>query len=102
TFVETVQFFEASSAETENDYILAFASPPRLVKIANGKRINSVSPTVWIGDKLAYERFREYQSRSRPFPQHGRAINSVLFMDEAEGSPASDLYSTMRNVILDP
>ena len=32
----------------------------------------------------------------------GRAINAVLFMDELKNSPASDLYSSMRNVVADP
>lgn len=101
TFVEAVEFFETSSADTDNDYILAFFDPAKLVKIVDGRHIHSMARTVWIGDKQAYERFREYETHSRPFPQHGRAINSALFMDEVEGSSASDLYSTMRNVILD-
>jgi len=100
-FVDVVKFFEASSADTENEYILAFPNPAKLVKIVDGRRIHSMAPTVWIGDKQAYERFREYETHSRPFPQHGRAINSALFMDEVDGSSASDLYSAMRNVILD-
>ena len=30
----------------------------------------------------------------------GRAVNAALFADEMTGSPASDLYSVMRNVLL--
>lgn len=102
TFVDAVEFFETSSADTENEYILSFFNPAKLVKIVDGKRAHSVATTVWIGDKLAYERFREYETHSRPFPQRGRAINTALFMDEMSGSSASDLYATMRNVIVDP
>ena len=101
SFANVTKFFEKSSAETGNDYILAFFSTPKLVKVINGKRIPSVAKTVWIGDKFAYERFREYECHARPFPQHGRTINGAFFADEFESSPASDLFSAMRNVILD-
>jgi hypothetical protein len=100
-FVQAVDFFEAASAKSGNDYLLAFCPIAKLVKIADGKRIRSLANTAWIGDKSAYERFREYESRKRSFPQHGRAVNAVLFMDEIEGTCASDLFSAMRNVILD-
>jgi len=100
-FKEAVAFFEASSKNTENEYILAFMPQAKLVKISDGRRIETQANTVWIGDKAAYERFREYETRSRPQDLHGRAVPVALFTDEMTGSPASDLYSTMRNVILD-
>jgi hypothetical protein len=100
-FAVTVAFFEMSSAATNNDYIVAFANTSRLVTIRDGRRENRISATHWIGDKDAYKRFREYEhSRGRQHEQ-GRAVNAALFADEMTGSPASDLYSTMRNVILD-
>jgi hypothetical protein len=70
-----------------------------LVKIAHGERINSVSKTKWIGDQEAYSRFREYEARQHPRPEQGRAINAVLFADEMANSPASDLFSAMRNIV---
>lgn len=100
-FAETVDFFEESSRTTGNDYIVAFDSPPRLIKIADGKRRATLAHTVWIGDQSAYDAFREYELRSRAKAERGRAISAVLFADEPKGSPASDLYSTFRHVIAD-
>jgi hypothetical protein len=54
-----------------------------------------------LGDKDAYERFREYEAKHRKFIESGRAINAVLFADEMARSPASDLYSAMRHVVAD-
>jgi len=100
-FADAVAFFQSSSAETGNDYILAFSQPPKLVKIADGRRAPGTAATQWIGDRAPYERFREYEANHRRKTESGRAINAVLFADEMEGSPASDLYSTMRHVIAD-
>jgi hypothetical protein len=98
-FTQVIGFFEQSSEATGNDYLVAFANPARLIKIANGKRINSVSKTQRIGDHEAYSRFREYEARQHPRPEQGRAINAVLFADELANSPASDLFSAMRNIV---
>lgn len=100
-FQKTIAFFEKSSFETENEYLIAFSQQPRIVKIAEGKRIASAAKTCWIGDKAAYERFREYEFKARKGYEAGRAVNAVLFADEMERSPASDLYSAMRHVIAD-
>ncbi len=100
-FAEAVSFFEKSSDATGNDYIVAFSRTPKLAKIVNGERIKGTAKTQWIGDKSAYERFREYEAKHRKGVESGRAVNGVLFADELPRSPASDLYSTMRNVIAD-
>ncbi len=100
-FEETIQFFEASSEKTGNDFLVAFDAPPRLVKIVDGSRRSSLSKTVWIGDQLAYEAFREHERKLRFKAERGRAISGVLFADEVKGSPASGLYSTFRQVIAD-
>lgn len=98
-YVDVIGFFEQSSEATGNDYLVAFANPARLVKIAHGKRIDSVSKTQWIGDQGAYSRFREYEARQHPRPEQGRAINAALFADEMANSPASNLFSAMRNIV---
>jgi hypothetical protein len=98
-FNEVIGFFEQSSESTGNDYLVAFANPARLVKITDGKRINSVSKMQWIGNRDAYSRFREFESRQHPRPEQGRAINAVLFADEMANSPASDLFSAMRSIV---
>jgi hypothetical protein len=59
SFQTTVSFFEASSASTNNDYLIAFGHNPKLVTIKNGVRVPSVAKTHWIGDKEAFEVFRE-------------------------------------------
>lgn len=100
-FDQTVKFFERSSAETGNDYIIAFGANTRLVTIKEGRRISRIAKTHWIGDGEAYTRFREYEAKRRDRYEHERAVNVVLFADEMKGSPASDLYSTMRNLIFD-
>lgn len=74
----------------------------RVVKIAEGERVNSESQTQWIGDHEAYQRFRHYESRHHPRIGDGRAINAALFADEMTGSPASDLFSVLRKVVADP
>ena len=99
-FAVVTSYFELSSKQTGNDYIICFASNPKIIKIANGKREAGASKTLWIGDKSAYEKFREYEARERANYEKGRAINAVLFADEIEDSPASSLYSTMRNLLL--
>ncbi|MEQ9196955.1 MAG: hypothetical protein RIE84_09390 [Parvibaculum sp.] len=100
-YTTTLEFFEASSLTTNNDYIVAFSDPAKLVTIRDGRRTNGLSKTHWIGDKYAYERFRQYEHRQRLKQEHGRAVNAALFADEMTGSPASELYSTMRNVLQD-
>jgi hypothetical protein len=97
---ETIAFFEKSSASTNNDYIIAFAMRPELVSIKNGKRTAGLSKTHWIGDKEAYECFRHYEHGKLHY-EHGRALPTMFFADELTGSPANDLYSNMRNVVLD-
>ncbi len=99
---ETVAFFEASSASANNDYIVAFADRARVVTIRDGHRTGGISKTHWIGDKDAYERFQEYQHRRGRQHEQGRAVNAALFADEMTGSPASDLYAIIRNVVRDP
>lgn len=97
----TIRFFENSSTYTNNDYILAFSNPAKITTIRNGFSTVGLSKTHWIGDQDAYERFREYEHRQRRRQLQGRAVNAALFADEMNGSPASDLYSTMRNIIND-
>ena len=100
-FAEAVAFFESSSSNTGNEYILAFAKPARLMKVTSGKATRGLARTQWIGEKSAYERFREYEARARARQESGRAVSAVLFADEETNSPASDLYSTFRHVISD-
>ncbi len=100
-FSTTVSFFEKSSGTTGNDYLLAFSKSPKLVKIVDGHRTKETAKTLWIGDQKAFEKFREYEAKQRKGAQSGRAINAALFMDELPKSPASDLYSTLRNVVAD-
>jgi hypothetical protein len=75
-FSTCVQFFEASSSSTGNDYIIAFGNNPKLVTIRDGRRTAGASKTHWIGDKDAYEKFREYEHHGRlssERPLFGRA-----------------------------
>lgn len=101
-FESAVEYFERSSAKTNNDYIVAFGSTANLISVKNGRRTQGLSKTHWIGDKDAYERFREYEHRARRRYEHGSSSNAALFADEMNNSPASDLYSVMRNVVADP
>jgi hypothetical protein len=101
-FANTISFFEKASAKSGNDYLIAFARQAKLAKIVDGQRISSGGKTQWIGDKIAYERFREYEAKVRKGFEAGRAVNAVMFADEINKSPASSLYSTMRHVIADP
>jgi hypothetical protein len=100
-FRETIAFFERSSSETGNDYLLAFSQTPRVVKISEGRRIDSVSKTLWIGDALAFGRFREVERKNKQRRDSGRAVNAVMFAGEIKDSPASDLFSAMREVVAD-
>ncbi len=101
SYSATVEFFEDSSAATNNDYIIAFASTAKPVTVRDGRRRSGLSKTHWIGDESAYKLFRKYEiERGRQF-EHGRAVNIAFFADEMTGSPASDLFSIMRNVALD-
>jgi hypothetical protein len=100
-FAKTIEFFENSSRLTGNDYIVAFANPPKMVKICDGRRMKTASRTLWIGDAEAYQAFRRYETDRRHRAERGRAINAVMFADEMNGSPASDLYSSMRHVLSD-
>jgi hypothetical protein len=89
------------SSLTNNDYIVAFGHNPKLVTIRDGRRTTGTSKTHWIGDKDAYEKFREYEHRKRNRYEHQRAVNAAIFADEMTGSPASDLHGIMRNVVQD-
>jgi hypothetical protein len=101
TYDATVRFFEQSSHTTGNDYILAFGARPKLVTIRDGQRMPRLAKTHWIGDKLAFEAFREYEHRRREKLEYRRAINAAVFADEMSGSPAGDLHGIMRNVVSD-
>jgi hypothetical protein len=100
-FETTVSFFESSSSSTNNDYLVAFGKNPKLVTIREGRRVSSISKTHWIGDKDAFEKFREYEHQARLRYEHQRAVNAAIFADEMTGSPASDLHGIMRNVVRD-
>ncbi len=100
-YEDTVKFFERSSSDSGNDYILAFGKHPKLVTIRNGNRLQTLSNTHWIGDQNGFELFRQHEAKARGRYEAGRAVNAALFADEMTGSPASDLYGIMRNVILD-
>ena len=100
-FETTVAFFEASSAATNNDYIIAFGKSPKLVTVRDGRRTSGLSKTHWIGDKEAYEKFREYEHHKRDRYEHKRAVNAAYFADEMAGSPASNLHGILRNVVQD-
>jgi len=96
-----VTFFELSSQSTSNDYLLAFANPARLIKIADGKRASSLSKTQWIGRSSGYSKFRSYETRRQPRAQQGaRSMLRCLLMT-FRAHPPSDLFSTMRNVVAD-
>lgn len=71
------------------------------MKISDGRRVNTLSKTLWIGDGLAFRRFCEAEKKNAKRGDFGRAVNTVMFMDELEKSPASDLYSAMREVVAD-
>ena len=101
SFADVVSFFKRSSADTGNDYLVAFANPAKLLKIVDGRHVRSLSKTNWIGDQAAFERFREFESKQRRRYEHGRAINIAYFADEVDKSPASDIFSTIINVIND-
>jgi hypothetical protein len=98
-FADAVSYFEESSRRTENEYLLAFSTTARLIKIVKGKRVEGTSNTQWIGDKDAYEAFRQYEGRARNSVEHGRAMTGLFVWNENEGSPSSDLYSIMRQVV---
>jgi hypothetical protein len=100
-FERTVRFFESSSSLTNNDYLIAFGKNPRLVTIREGHRTSRISKTHWIGDKDAFQKFREHEHRVRNRYEHQRAVNAALFADEMTDSPASDLHGIMRNVVQD-
>lgn len=100
-FEATVTFFERSSALSNNDYLIAFGKNPKLVTVRDGRRISRISKTHWIGDKDAFQKFREYEHRIRHRYEHQRAVNAALFADEMTGSPASDLHGVMRNIVQD-
>jgi hypothetical protein len=99
-YSDAVSYFEQSSKSTNNEYIVAFAKHPKIVKISEGKRRDNLSKTFWIGDKSAYESFREHEAGAKKKFEHGRAISSVFMANEHADSPSSDLYSVMRHVIL--
>lgn len=101
SFAEAVSFFERSSVDTGNDYLLAFSGAPRIIKIADGRRVETAAKTLWIGDAQAHRRFREAEQKNAKRTTAGRAVNAVMFMDEINQSPASDLYSAMREVAAD-
>ena len=101
SFTKVIDFFISASASDNNDYLVAFASLLKVVKIVEGRRLSGLASTFWIGDKDAYERFRWYAAKKRALPYDGRAVTAVLFADEQTGSPASNLYSTLSNVIQD-
>ena len=71
------------------------------MKISGGRRVETVSRTLWIGDRLAFQRFRRAEKKDAKRGDAGRAVNAAMFMDEIEKSPASDLYSAMREVAAD-
>jgi hypothetical protein len=100
-FGTVIDFFEDSSGSTGNDYLLAFGQSARIVKIADGARIRSAANTHWIGDHAAFARLREFALEKAHRPHQGRAFHTAFFADEMDDSPASDLFSALRDVVSD-
>lgn len=98
-FAEAVTHFEDSSRRRGVDYLLAFAQHPKLLKIVGGRRVDSISPTQWIGSKDAYEAFREREARARQRHFRGRALSGVLAANIGDNSAFDGLYETLREVI---
>jgi hypothetical protein len=101
TYREALNFFEHSSNETNNDYLLVLMNPLRVVKIArgNGKR---VSHQDWIGDYPAFCRFREYQTRSRPGADLWQMNVWENLNDKADDKTFSDVLALFQETLADP
>lgn len=67
-YANVVEFFRTSSLETNNEYILAFINPLRVVKISSGSATKSLGQQTWIGDEKAFTRYRAYETRNRKGP----------------------------------
>ena len=59
-FSETIAYFEKSSSDTGNGYLLTFAKSQRIFKIEDGHAKDGSA--AWIGDYLAFRKFRELET----------------------------------------
>jgi hypothetical protein len=99
-YADAITFFTASSRETDNEYILAFATTGKLVKITDGSAMRPLG-VAWIGDADAYNRFREYAHKRLSPPWRDRAMTIVMSDNIPTESPAHDLAEAMRCVVAD-
>ncbi|MHB1103199.1 MAG: hypothetical protein ACYC0C_10590 [Devosia sp.] len=96
-FRDTITFFEGNSAGTQQEYLLAFAGPCRLFKIADGQSTEHHS-RAWIGDIEGFEAFQSTQE-----PSTG-AVEDLWEMDsvgplEANGAEVSRLAARFRETL---
>jgi hypothetical protein len=102
SYSDALHFFENSSRDTGNDYLLAFLDPLRVVKVTEGKAMKVIGNRAWIGDYGAFHRFREYQSNKRKGLDVWEMITWPRLTDDPATSNAfSDLMSAFQSTLSD-
>ncbi|UFS77247.1 hypothetical protein LPB73_07675 [Tardiphaga sp. 37S4] len=92
-----IEFFEQRSNQSRNDYLVAFAQPGKLYKIADGKAESM--HTAWVGHIDGFERF---QVGKPAFPDNPFWEMSMFGPDVPDSQQVSDRITRMSAVVEDP
>jgi hypothetical protein len=93
-----LDFFKESTADNENEYLIGFAGPIRLFRIANGQF--EERKAAFVGDKAAFERFQSGPDRTvKPTKDFWRA--TIVGPDVVEPDLILDLIHRIQLAIED-
>jgi hypothetical protein len=95
-FKKILEHLTARTHHSDNEYLVAFAGPKRLFKIAGGT--SNEGANAWIGDKAGFERF---QAGRKASPSDNYLNITMLGPDLPDHKIVSDRYSRMQGVIED-
>lgn len=98
-FRDTIAFFETETAGTLQEYLVAFAGPCRLFKIANGQATEHHS-NAWIGDIEGFEAFQNTQGPATGAVHDLWEVDSVGPLD-MDGAEVAGLATRFRQTLQD-
>jgi hypothetical protein len=94
SYRNVIDFFERSSAQTNNDYLVAFARTGRVAKIQGGIANKVLGSNAWIGDHEAFHRFRDYEN-GRARGQKSRFWDTMFFGTSPDASMDSERFARL-------
>jgi hypothetical protein len=101
-YSDALNFFSKSSSDTNNDYILVFLNPLRILKISSGVANRTLSGELWIGDQAARTRYLEYANKKRKGADIWK-MHTWSHIDNSQDSEKfSRIFAPFQSTLEDP